>query len=197
MTGLVLASQSAVRAQILRNAGVAFSTASSGVDEDRAKTELLACLAAPADIAQALAEAKALAVSKDAGTLVIGADQTLDLGGRLFDKATSLDEVRERLKALRGKTHTLHSALAAARGGKVIWRTLESPRLTVRDFSDAWLEGYLERQGDALLSSVGCYRLEDEGAQLFEAIEGDYFAILGLPLVALLAFLRREGLVGT
>lgn len=197
MTGLVLASQSAVRAQVLKNAGLNFSTVSSGVDEDRIKAAMLAGGASPAEIASALADAKALAVSQGAETIVIGADQTLELEGRLFDKAESLDEARERLKTLRGKAHVLHSALTAARGGKVIWRMLESPRLTVRDFSDAWLDGYLERQGGSLLSSVGCYRLEDEGVQLFETIEGDYFAILGLPLVGLLAFLRQEGLVGT
>jgi septum formation protein len=191
---IVLASKSASRAALLAGARVAFEAVDSGVDEAKLKTRLLAEGAGPARIAGELAEAKALAVSfKTPDAIVIGADQTLEQDGLLFDKAGSLSEARERLAILRGQRHELHSAVAAAEGGRVIWRVSESPVLTMRDFSDTWLDGYLARNGVTLLGSVGCYMLEGEGAQLFEAIEGDYFAILGLPLLPLLAFLRREG----
>jgi septum formation protein len=193
MTPVVLASQSAARASLLRGAGVAFATASSGVDEDMAKEDLLGRGAFPVEIATALAEAKALAVARTTDGVVIGADQTLDFNGRLMDKAPTIEAARERLKALRGHSHRLHSAVVAAKGGAIVWRDLASATLHVRKFSDAWLEGYLERQGEAILSSVGCYQLEGEGVQLFDRIEGDYFAILGLPLAGLLEFLRREG----
>ena len=146
-------------------------------------------------MAEALAEAKALTVSRDRGGLVIGADQTLDLAGRLYDKAADLAEARERLMALRGRTHALHAAVAAAREGDVVWRETVSAKLTMRDFSDRFLEAYLEEEGPQALGSVGCYRLEGPGVQLFSAIEGDYFAILGLPLMGLMDLLRREGVL--
>jgi septum formation protein len=190
----VLASKSASRAAILQGAGVAFETAGSGVDEGAAKDRLLALGAGPKAIAAQLAEAKALAVSAARPeALVIGADQTLDLAGRLYDKAETLDEARQRLLELRGRSHALHSAVVVARNGAPVWSTTESPRLTMRAFSDAWLDGYLDRQGAGLLGSVGCYQLESEGAQLFERVEGDYFAILGLPLIPLLGCLRAAG----
>ena len=134
-----------------------------------------------------------MAASQGRAGLVIGADQTLDLDGRLFDKAETLEEARERLAMLRGRTHQLHSAVAVAQGGKVIWREAPAATLTMRDFSDSFLDTYLTRHGDALLGSVGCYRLEDDGVQLFEAIDGDYFTILGLPLMGLLGVLREHG----
>jgi septum formation protein len=191
---VVLASKSASRAAILRGAGVAFEAVGADVDEDAHKAELQAQGANPRTVAERLAEAKALRVSAlRPGALVIGADQTLDLGGALFDKADDRDTAAERLHALRGKAHSLHSAVVVAEGGAVVWRTTESPRLVMRDFSDAFLEGYLARGGASLLGSVGCYLLEGEGAQLFERIQGDYFAVLGLPLLPVLAVLRREG----
>jgi septum formation protein len=194
VTSLVLASTSQSRAAILTGAGVAYEAVGSGVDEDEAKERLLGSGAGPREIAEQLAEAKALKVSRlRPEALVIGADQTLDLDGALCDKAETLADARERLLALRGQPHRLHSAVVAARGGAALWRVTESPRLEMRDFSDAFLDGYLARNGQALLSSVGCYQLEGEGAQLFDRIEGDYFAILGLPLLPLLGFLRREG----
>jgi septum formation protein len=196
VTGLVLASKSAARAAVLSGAGVAFEAAGSGVNEAALKAELLAHDQTPAKIAIALAEAKALAVAWEKDGLVIGCDQTLELGGHLFDKVETMGEARERLLALRGRTHELHSAVAVARGNDILFRELDSARMTMREFSDEWLDGYLGRQGEAILGSVGCYMLEAEGAQLFDQVVGDYFTILGLPLFGLLDFLRDQGVVG-
>ncbi|MGA0603657.1 Maf family protein [Caulobacter sp. KR2-114] len=193
---VVLASQSSSRAALLAGAGVAFDKASSGVDEAAVKAGLLGEGASPRDIADALAELKAVKVSMARpGALVIGADQTLDLDGALYDKADSLAEARARLQTFRGRRHRLHAAVVVALDGAPIWRTLESPALTMRPFTDAFLDGYLARNADAALSSVGGYWLEGEGAQLFERIDGDYFAILGLPLLGLLDLLRRYGVL--
>jgi septum formation protein len=198
VTRIVLASQSATRAAILAGAGLVFETMSSEVDEEPLKAAWLAEGAAPRMIARRLAAAKAQAVSRRApDALVIGADQTLELGGALYDKVASLEAARERLRLLRAREHELHSAIVAARAGRVAWRFTESPKLAMRDFSDAWLEGYLTKGGQTLLGSVGCYMLEGEGAQLFQRIWGDYFAVLGLPLLPLLDFLRREGALAT
>ena len=194
---VVLASRSEARAALLRGAGVPFETAGSGVDEAAVKAALLAEGASPRDVADALAEAKAVKVSaRRPGALVIGADQTLDLHGRLFDKPETRGEARSRLMELRGETHALHSGVVAARDGAPIWREVATARLTMRSFSEAWLDGYLERGGEALLSSVGAYQLEAEGVQLFSRISGDYFTILGLPLLGLLDLLRRHGVLG-
>lgn len=194
MTSLVLASRSAVRCRLLAAAGVAFETESPDVDETAAKRGLEG--ATPREVAERLADAKAADVSgRRPGALVIGADQTLELDGRLFDKAESPETGVERLRALRGRVHVLHAALACARDGAVVWRCLERARLTMRRFSDEFLDGYARRNPDALVRSVGAYELEGEGAQLFEAVEGDYFSILGLPLLPLLGFLRAEGVI--
>ena len=195
MTIVTLASQSGTRAAIMKNAGIPFEIEASNVDEDEAKRGFLARGLAPIDIASGLAELKAVTVSKTRPGLVIGADQTLDVSGVLFDKAESLDEARERLIALRGRVHALHAGLAVAQKGAIVWRRTQSARLTMRRFSDHFLDGYLSRNGDRILSSVGCYQLEGEGVQLFEKIEGDYFTILGLPLFGLLEFLRDAGVV--
>jgi septum formation protein len=196
LTPIVLASQSASRAAILISAGVPFEQLASGFDEETAKARLLADNADPREIACRLAEAKAVDVSAARpGAIVVGADTTLDLDGGLIDKAASLPEARDKLARLRGRPHLLHSAVVAAEDGVPLWRAVESPRLVMRDFSDRYLEGYLLRGGEALLGSVGCYHLEGEGAQLFERIEGDYFAILGLPLLPLLRFLRDKGAI--
>jgi septum formation protein len=172
---------------LLAGAGVAHEAT------DELKARMLLAGEGPAAIAQALADAKALAVSAVRDGLVIGADQTLDLEGRLHDKAESREAARVRLQTLRGRAHALHSAVSLARDGAVIWRETVSARLVMRPFSDAFLETYLDVEGEAALGSVGCYRLESLGVQLFEAIEGDYFTILGLPMTGLLARLRAEG----
>lgn len=192
---LVLASKSATRRAVLDGAGVAYEAVGSGVDEDASKVELLAQGADPRTVAAALAEQKALAVSRGRDGLVIGADQTLELAGRLYDKAETVDAARERLKTLRGRPHQLHSAVVVSQDGAVIWRETESATLTMRDFSDAFLEDYLAAEGEAALGSVGCYRLEGLGVQLFSRIDGDYFTILGLPLMGLLELLRARGLL--
>jgi septum formation protein len=192
---VVLASQSSIRKQLLAAAGVEFVAHSPGVDEEAAKTALQADGVGPREIADALAEMKAIRASRRimSGALVIGADTTLELDGQLFDKASDMTAAREKLTALRGKTHRLHSAVVVARDGLPIWRDLSSPRLSVRNFSDAWLDAYLEQEGDKLLWSVGCYELEGMGVQLFDKIDGDYFAVLGLPMLGLLDLLRRHG----
>lgn len=193
MTPIVLASTSAIRADLLKGAGVPFTARSPGVDEDAIKAAMLAEEASPRDIADVLAETKAVRVSQKTDGLVIGADSTVELDGLLIDKAADVAEARARLKSFRGKSHALHSAVVVARDGQPIWREVKTARLHVRDFSDDWLEGYLAREGEALLWSVGCYRLEGEGVQLFDRIDGDYFGILGLPLTGLLDLLRRHG----
>lgn len=193
---MILASQSAARRAVLVGAGIPFEATVAGVDEDAAKTMLLAHGASPKDVAEALAEQKALAVSRSRAGLVIGADQTLDLAGQLYDKAETVDQARARLQLLRGRTHELHSAVVGAEGNVVVWRETVSARLTMRDFSDGFLDAYLAEEGAAALGSVGCYRLEGLGAQLFSRIEGDYFAILGLPLMGLLDLLRSRGEIG-
>ena len=194
MTRIVLASGSKARAAVLSAAGVTFEVAVAGVDEAAMKAGLLAQGNGPREVADALAELKAVRVSrKQPGALVIGADQTLDLDGQLFDKAESMAEARDRLQHLRGKTHKLHSAVVVARDGEVIWREVPAARLTMRPFTDEFLDAFLERGGESLLGSVGCYRLEDDGVQLFSRINGDYFTILGLPLMGLLDLLRRYG----
>ena len=194
MTEVVLASTSASRRALLQGAGVPFTARSPGVDEDAAKAALLGEGLGPRDVADALAELKAVRINAGQA-LVIGADQTLDLDGELIDKAASLDEARARLLRLRGRAHKLHAGVVVARAGQPIWREVQTATLWMRPFSDDFLEDYLAREGEALLGSVGCYRLEDIGVQLFSRIEGDYFTILGLPMLGLLDLLRRHGVL--
>ena len=192
---VILASKSAARRAVLTGAGVPFEAVVAGVDEDAVKASMLAGGAGPRDVADALAEIKAVKVSAGRPGLVIGSDQTLEFEGRLYDKAETLEAARERLKAMRGKPHRLHSAVVVAQGGAPIWREVVSATLTMRDFSDDFLEAYLAAEGEQALGSVGCYRLEGPGAQLFSSIEGDYFTILGLPLMGLLDLFRRHGVL--
>jgi septum formation protein len=190
---ITLASASSIRAEVLRGAGVEFEVFSPGVDEAAVKAGLLAEGASPRDVADALAELKSVRAARGRAGLVIGADQTLDFEGGLYDKVATLEEADARLRLLRGKVHKLHAAVVVCLDGTPIWRDVVTTKLSMRPFTDAFLEGYLAREGDHLLSSVGCYRLEGEGVQLFDRIEGDYFAILGLPLMGLLDLLRRHG----
>ncbi len=198
MTMLILASASGVRARLLREAGVRFGVRPADVDESQLKKTFCESGTTSAGMAAALAEAKALNVSQASPhALVLGCDQALVCEGRLFDKSRDAGEAREMLAFLRGKDHQLISASALALGGKVVWRNQEMATLRMRNFSDAFLEAYLKAEGTIVLSSVGCYHLEGRGAQLFERIEGDFFSILGLPLIPLLGALREHGIVET
>lgn len=191
---VVLASASTARAALLAGAGLEPHADPAGLDEDALKTALRAEGIESRQAALALAEAKALRVSaRHEGALVIGADQMLVLDQRWFDKPRSVAEAREHLRALRGRRHELVTAVCVARNGAVLWRQVERPSLVMRDFSDAFLEAYLATVGDDVLTTVGAYRLEGPGVQLMARIEGDYFSILGLPLLPLLAFLRERG----
>jgi Nucleotide-binding protein implicated in inhibition of septum formation len=194
---IILASKSAARRAVLTGADVPFEVVVAGVDEDAVKASMLAQGAGAREVADALAEIKALKVSKTRQGFVIGSDQTLEFEGRLYDKATSLEAAAERLKAMRGKPHKLHSAVVVAKDGAPIWREVVTATLTMREFSDEFLQAYLLADGEEALGSVGCYRLEGPGAQLFSKIEGDYFAILGMPLLGLLDLLRRHGALAT
>lgn len=195
-TRLILASGSAARRAMLADAGVDFTVRTAEVDEDaikRAHAHLDA-----ADLAVELARAKALAMSRlDPEAWVLGGDQTLAFDGGLISKARSLDEARERLKAMRGRTHHLHSGAALAVNGAVVWSGVDSAGMRMRDFSDAFLDAYLAAEGEGLMACVGSYRLEGMGSQLFEAVEGDFFTVLGLPLWPVLAELRRAGVLLT
>lgn len=189
---LVLASRSASRRAVLAGAGIPVEVLPADVDE-RA-IEARAALKSPSQVAVLLAHAKAGAISaKLPGRLVLGADQTLALEQRLFAKPVDPAAAGGQLKALRGHTHELHSAVVAVRDGAVLFEHCEIARLTMRSFSDRFLSSYIEAAGPAVTASVGGYQVEGLGIQLFERIEGDHFTILGLPLLRLLQFLRREG----
>jgi septum formation protein len=189
---LVLASKSAVRHALLRDAGIPVEVAPADIDE-RA-IEQRADMGDAGDIAALLAREKARVIAtRLPGRLVLGADQTLALGARRFSKPPDLAAASDQLKALRGRTHELHTAIALLREGTVVFEHRQVARLTMRAFSDAFLAGYLEVMGSAVTTSVGGYQLEKSGIQLFERIEGDHFVILGLPLLALLQYLRQSG----
>jgi septum formation protein len=164
-----------------------------GVEEGRVKNLLLGEGKGASEVARCLAGLKADAVSSRRAELVIGADQTLECGGVLFGKAESKEEARSQLVQLRGRSHQLHSAVALALSGEVLWETLATSRLVMRSFSDGFLEAYLAGEGEAIVGALGGYRLEGAGAQLFDEIDGDYFSILGLPLLPLLGALRAHG----
>jgi len=207
---LVLASASASRRALLDAAGLRFEAVAAAVDEDSIKESGRAEGMPPGEVAMMLAEAKARRVATRldrlaeaeggrAGALVIGADQLLtcrtEAGERWFDKPRDLSEAREHLLALRGREHVLHTAVLCWREGARVWQHLATPRLVMRRFSDAFLDRYLAREGEAVLGCVGCYRLEGPGVQLFERMEAEHTAVLGLPLLPLLGFLRQHGVL--
>jgi septum formation protein len=193
-TPLILASQSRARQMLLANAGIDFEAAPAHIDE-RAVQDA-AAPAAPSAIAARLAREKALVVSaRKAGRYVVGADQTLAIGERLFNKPEGRIQALEQLRALAGHDHELHSAIAVARDSKILFEHVAIARMTMRPLRDGEIAVYLDEARDAVTSSVGAYQLEGLGVHLFERIEGDHFTILGLPLLPLLGFLRSEGLL--
>ncbi len=192
---LILASQSRARQALLTNAGISFEAVTAEIDE-RA-VQQASGLSAPGEIASLLAREKALSVSaRQPGKFVIGADQTLALGERLFSKPAGRAQAAGQLRALAGQRHELHSAVAVARDGKILFEAVAIAGMTMRRLGEAEIDAYLDAAGGAVSSSVGAYQLEGLGVHLFERIEGDHFTILGLPLLPLLAFLRSERLLG-
>lgn len=191
---LILASASPSRRALLANAGLPFDVEPAGIDEDEVKRSL-GSRSAPQELASMLAEMKAVKVSsRHPEAMVVGADSTLACNGRLFDKPPTLDAARKQLLALRGQTHELFSSVVVARGGARLWHWSERARLTMRSFNESFLDAYLARAGDDVLASVGAYQLEGLGAHLFTRVDGDYFTILGLPLLPLLSFLAGHGI---
>jgi septum formation protein len=189
---LVLASKSAARRALLEAAGVPAEVRAADIDERAIEAGAAAEEASAVAALLAVAKARAVAVRMP-GRLVLGADQTLALGSRRFSKPGNRAVAADQLRALRGNTHALHSALALVRDGEIVFEHRDTARLTMRAFSDKFLEDYLDAAGSAVTASVGGYQLEGPGIQLFQRIEGDYFTILGLPLLPLLDFLRRDG----
>jgi septum formation protein len=191
---LILASQSRARQALLANAGIAFEAIPAEIDE-RALQQASG-LSAPGGIAALLAREKTVAVSsRHPGRFVVGADQTLALGERLFSKPAGRAQATAQLRALAGQTHELHSAAAVARNGEILFEGVSIARMTMRPLDDAAISAYLDAAGEAVTTSVGAYQLESLGVHLFERIEGDHFTILGLPLLSLLKFLRSQGLL--
>lgn len=198
MTDIILASASQIRAELLAAAGVAVTIVPARVDEPAIRASLQAEGARPRDLADALAEAKARRVAAKAGdALVIGCDQVLEFEGSVFGKPETPDAARAQLRSLRGRTHTLHSAVVLYQSQEPIWRHLGEVRLTMRAFSDAYLEDYLARNWESVRQSVGAYKIEEEGARLFSRVDGDHFSVLGLPLFPLLGYLGDRGYVST
>jgi septum formation protein len=193
---LILASASQARAAMLRAAGVALEAQPARVDEEEMKAALQAQGADPEAAAIALAELKALQVSRARpGRLVLGADQMLDCDGAWFDKPADRAAARAQLLSLRGRKHRLTSAAVLARDGARVWHHASAARLEMRAFSEPFLDGYLDRAGDSVLGAVGAYQLEGLGAQLFKAVDGDFFVVLGLPLLPVLDILREQGML--
>ncbi len=192
---LILASQSKARAQLLRSAGVSFDVEPVRIDEKEIRTALLQEGQGPREIATALAELKGMRASARTERFVIGADQILSLNDEILGKSSTVEQARSQLLKLRGQVHELTAAVCVAKDGAVIWRNVDTAELHMRTFSDSFLDDYLIRNADRVTKSVGGYQIEGEGLQLFDRIKGDYFTILGLPLLDLLAFLRLHGML--
>ncbi|WP_026942850.1 Maf family protein [Hellea balneolensis] len=192
---VILASGSQIRRKLMSDAGLEFEVIVKPVDEAAIKASMLAESARLRDIADALAEAKAMRVSRIEEGLVIGADQIMVMDGELYDKPKDINDARERLKLMRGKTHFLVGAVVICEGGQAVWRHMAKTKLTMRDFSDGFLEDYIEKEDDLLTKSVGAYRFEGLGAQLFSHVEGDFFSILGLSLLPVMDYLRLRGAI--
>jgi len=195
-THILLASGSEIRAHLLRQAEVAFRVEVARVDEGAIKAALLAEGAAPRDIADTLAEAKARKVSgKHPGEMVLGCDQVLDFEGTLLSKPDTKDQALDQLKAMRGKRHMLLSAAVIYRDGEPLWRHVGQVRLVMRMASDAYLESYVDRNWESIRHAVGAYKLEEEGVRLFTTIDGSYFNVLGLPMLELINYLGLQGII--
>jgi septum formation protein len=191
---LILASQSHARKMLLANAGIPYEAVPADIDERAVQRD--SGLSAPGEIANLLAREKARLVSSQMpGRFVVGADQTLALGNRLFSKPAGRVQAAEQLRALAGNMHELHSAIAVAQGGRILFADVGIARMTMRRLDDSEIEAYLDQAGEAVTTSVGAYQLEGLGVHLFARIDGDHFTILGLPLLPLLAFLRSEKLL--
>lgn len=198
MRPLILASSSEIRAQLLANAGVPVEIKPARIDEEAIRAALEAERAGPRDVADALAEMKARKISEKQGdALVLGCDQVLHFKGEILSKPESVDAARAQLRRLRGNRHALLSAVVIYEAGKPVWRHVGEVRLTMRSFSDAYLDAYLDRNWNSIRHAVGAYKLEEEGVRLFSHIEGDYFTVLGLPLLAVLDYLGTRGLIAT
>lgn len=193
---IILASGSKTRAKLLQDAGVQIETIAPNIDEDSVKKAMLAEKALPDQIAGTLAEMKASKISnKYPNRLVLGSDQILVCEGKLFDKPKDIDDARDQLKILRGKSHQLITLVVAFEQTREVWRNMSRSNLVMRDFSDMFLDSYIDKQGQGLTDTVGAYKLETSGSQLFTRVDGDYFSILGVPLLEVLGFLRTRGIV--
>ena len=193
---IFLASASEIRLQLLRAAGIPVEACPARIDEDTIRAAMLAEGATPRDLADTLAEMKARKIAeKNPAALILGCDQVLEMNRRLFAKPESVDDARDQLRIMRCQTHRLLSAAVLFENGEPVWRHVGEARLTMRAFSDAYLDDYLARNWPSIRHAVGCYKLEEEGIRLFSAVEGDHFTILGLPLLPLLSYLATRGLI--